>query len=167
MSEALIYNSITQLGFVVNDINKSARVWADFLNVDLPEIMITDPVEKVHTEYKGKPTAAQAKLAFIQLDNITIELIEPIGDDSTWKECLDERGEGIHHIAFHVDGMDKNIAFLRERSGRLVQCGDFTGGRYAYFDMRQIGTIVELLSTDQQYKKEFKKNGGKRTCERI
>ena len=149
MSDASIYNSITQLGFVVNDISKSAKAWADFLNVDVPEVKITDPVEKAHTEYTGKPTAAQAKLAFFQLDNITIELIEPIGDDSTWKECLDEKGEGIHHIAFNVDGMEQNIAFLREHGGKLVQCGDFTGGQYAYVDIKQLGTIVELLTTSE------------------
>ncbi len=143
-----IYNSITQLGFVVNDIKTSAQAWAAFLNMAMPDIVITDPVDKAHTEYNGKPSNAQAKLAFFQLDNITIELIEPIGDDSTWKECLDEKGEGIHHIAFHVDGMERNIAFLREHGGKLVQCGDFTGGRYAYVDMQQLGTIVELLTTN-------------------
>lgn len=148
MSEtSRIYHSITQLGFVVNDINKSAKAWAEFLTVKVPEIITTDPVEKAHTTYNGKPTEARAKLAFFQLDNITIELIEPIGDDSTWKECLDEKGEGIHHIAFNVDGMGKNIFFLREYGGKLVQRGDFKGGSYAYVDMKQLGTMVELLTS--------------------
>jgi len=43
--------------------------------------------------------------------------------------------------------MEKNITFLRTHGGKLVQTGDFTGGSYAYVDMENLGTIVELLST--------------------
>ena len=41
------------------------------------------------TTYRGKPSDAKAKLTFFQLENITIELIEPVGENSTWKEFLD------------------------------------------------------------------------------
>jgi len=36
------------------------------------------------------------------LGSLSLELIEPVGGPSTWREFLDTRGEGVHHIAFHV-----------------------------------------------------------------
>ena len=143
-------NVITQIGLVVSDIEKSVKAYADLLGVDVPSVMITDTVEKSHANYRGKPTEGRAKLAFFQLDNITIELIEPIGGPSTWSEILETKGEGIHHIAFQVKGMDENIALLENKGGKLVQRGDFTGGSYAYVDLtQQLGIILELLTSTE------------------
>ena len=142
------FKSITRIGFVVNNIEQSAKSWAELLEMDIPDIMLSAPLDEAHTIYKEKPTDAQAKLAFFQLENITIELIEPVGDDIPWKETMDEKGEGIHHIAFNVKDMENAIAFLREAGGKLVQRGDFAGGSYTYMDMTaKLATNVELLST--------------------
>lgn len=141
---------VTQVGLVVKNIEQSARAYADLFDVDVPEIIITDPLAQAHTEFHGEPTEARARLAFFHLENLSIELIEPIGGPSTWQEFLETRGEGIHHIAFQVDGMDENIALLEGKGARLEQRGDFTGGSYAYMDAnQQLGLILELLtSTD-------------------
>lgn len=143
-------NVVTQIGFVVEDIEKSSRAYADLFGVEVPEINITDPLEKSHTAYRGEPTEARAKLAFFRLENITIELIEPVGGPSIWQEFLDTKGEGVHHIAFQVDDLDGHIALLEQNGGQLVQRGDFTGGSYTYVDTTpRLGTIIELLtSTD-------------------
>jgi methylmalonyl-CoA/ethylmalonyl-CoA epimerase len=143
-------NRVTQIGLVVRDVERSARAYADLLGVEVPNVIITDPLEQAHTEFRGEPTEARAKLAFFHLENISIELIEPIGGPSTWQEFLETRGEGIHHIAFQVDGMDKHITLLESKGARLEQRGDFTGGSYAYIDaQKQLGLILELLtSTD-------------------
>ena len=46
---------------------------------------------------------AQAKLAFFHLGQVDVELIEPIGEPSTWKEQFDKRRDSLHHIAFQID----------------------------------------------------------------
>ncbi|MEK6454664.1 VOC family protein [Caldifermentibacillus hisashii] len=45
----------------------------------------------------------KVKVAFIDVNNSKIELLEPTSDDSTIKKFLDKKGEGIHHIAFKTD----------------------------------------------------------------
>jgi 4-hydroxyphenylpyruvate dioxygenase-like putative hemolysin len=108
-------------------------------------------VEKAHTEYRGKPTPARAKLAFFPFGKIAFELIEPIGGPSTWKEALDKHGEGVHHVAFRVDDMDRALAALNKKGFETIQTGDFTGGRYAYVDTtRALRTVVELLAVTQE-----------------
>jgi len=74
-------------------------------------------------------------------------LIEPIGKKSTWYKHLKKHGVGIHHIAFGVEGMENNIAYLESKGGKLVQKGDFTGGSYSYVDMPNVGVIFELLTS--------------------
>jgi hypothetical protein len=137
---------IVQIGIVVKDIEKSAKEFSEIFNVPIPEIIITDEYEKAHTEYKGKPTNARAKLAFFNFKNIDIELIEPDNNPSTWREFLDAEGEGVHHIAVFVKGMDEKIEILKNFGMNVIQRGDFTGGRYAYIDSTsKLKIILELL----------------------
>ena len=137
---------IAQIAVVVKDIEKSSRAYAELLGLDVPNWELTDPVEKSHTEYKGKPSQARAKLAFFQLGNIVIELIEPVGGPSTWQEYLETKGEGVHHIAFEVKDMEKRIAGLKAIGIPLIQRGDYAGGCYSYLDGGpKLGVILELL----------------------
>jgi catechol 2,3-dioxygenase-like lactoylglutathione lyase family enzyme len=138
--------TITQVGLVVRDIEKTARAFADVFGVPVPPVSLTDSVEQAHTEYKGQPSEARAKLSFFNFGQVSIELIEPVGQPSTWKDFLDEHGEGVHHIAFEIKGMGEQITYLTGKGIPLIQRGDYTGGRYAYTDgAPRLGVILELL----------------------
>jgi len=141
---------VTQVGLLVHDIEKTAQVYADFLGVAKPEIKVTDVIEKSQAKYKGSPTKARAKLAFFKVgEGLDIELIEPDHEPSTWREDLNRKGEGVHHIAFQVKGMKERIADLQKENMPLVQSGEYTGGRYAYVDAdRDLKVLIELLEND-------------------
>ena len=141
---------VTQVGLLVHDIEKTAQVYADFLGVAKPEIKVTDVIEKSQAKYKGSPTKARAKLAFFKVgEGLDIELIEPDHEPSTWREDLNRKGEGVHHIAFQVKGMKEKIADLQKENMPLVQSGEYTGGRYAYVDAnRDLKVLIELLEND-------------------
>src|SRR3990172_12318250 len=91
---------VTQVGIMVRDIESKARAWSEILGLPMPEIIITDPVDKAQTEYNGKSTPARAKLAFFHMGQLDVELIEPIEGPGTWKDQLDGHGDSLHHIAF-------------------------------------------------------------------
>ncbi len=138
--------TIVQIGVVVKDIEKASAAYSDLLGVAAPKWSWTDTEDKAHTQFKGKPSSARAKLAFIELKNITLELIEPDRNPSTWREFLDTKGEGVHHIAFEIKGMDDKSALLAKKGMPLLQKGDYEGGHYAYIDGRaKLGLILELL----------------------
>ena len=140
---------VTQIGIIVRDIEARAQAWADMLGLPVPEIIVTDALDKAKTEYRGLPSTAQAKLAFFHLGQVDLELIEPIGEPSTWKDQLDSHGDSLHHIAFQIKGMRDKLAYLDANGAPLIQRGEYTGGRYAYVDaVAQLGTIVELLEND-------------------
>ena len=137
---------VAQIGVVVKDIEKSSRAYAELLGVEVPRWELTDPVERAHTQYLGQPTKAQAKLAFFELGNVVIELIEPVGGPSTWQEFLKTKGEGVHHIAFEIKAMDARVSDLKADGIPLIQRGDYSGGLYSYLDgSPKLGLILELL----------------------
>lgn len=138
--------SVCQIAIVVKDIQQAAKRWADVFNVPVPEARLTDTEDKSHIRYHGQPTPARAKLAFFQMGQISLELIEPVGQPSTWQEFLDAHGEGVHHIAFRVKGMDDVLLYLNGKDMPTAQRGDYKGGCYSYVDAAKLlGVNLELL----------------------
>ncbi len=137
---------MVQVGMIVRNAEESAKRFASLFGVPVPPANITDKADKTHAQYHGKPTEARAKLAFFNMGSLSLELIEPVGGPSTWKEFLDKHGEGVHHIAFIVPDTEAETGILAEHGLKLVQKGDYTGGRYAYFEADpSIGVALELL----------------------
>jgi methylmalonyl-CoA/ethylmalonyl-CoA epimerase len=137
-----------QIAFVVKDVAKTSKAYAELFGLPVPKWQLTDGIDKAHTEYKGKPSKAKAKISFFVIGNIMMELIEPVGGPSTWKDHLDTKGEGVHHIAFMVKDMDAHLKFLKSKKLSLIQKGDFEGGRYAYLDgLKNLKVVLELLET--------------------
>jgi catechol 2,3-dioxygenase-like lactoylglutathione lyase family enzyme len=141
------HKEMTQVGIIVEDIEKAAEAWSSFLGMEEPpRVSIAEGHESKPTRFKGNPSDAKAKLAFFKLDNITIELIEPLEGPSTWREFLEEKGPGIHHIAFNVVDMARSVQLFGEAGIQEVQHGGWGTGEYAYMDgSGSLELIIELL----------------------
>ena len=141
--------TLTHMAVVVRDIEAASKAYAAMFGVDVPESLMTEPEAQAQTQYRGKKTPARAKLAFLKFGETTVELIEPVGGPSTWKAFLDTQGQGVHHLAFAVKGMDDQIKRLEANGLRLIQRGQWTdgsGGQYAYLDaVEKTGVMIELL----------------------
>jgi len=142
----IVSKAITQVAVVVKDIDKARNAWAELLGVKVPEVSIAESHFSRPTLYKGNPSDAKAKLAFFSMDNLQIELIQPLGGKSTWQDYLDTYGEGIHHIAFAVkdiDGIEKRFEL---QGNPTIQRGGWDGGAYSYIDAsKDLGCMLELL----------------------
>jgi catechol 2,3-dioxygenase-like lactoylglutathione lyase family enzyme len=139
------------VAFVTRDIEKTKEWCSEFFDMKLPETILTGPPSETAAEYLGRPSNARAKLAFFNFGNVTLELIEPDGEPSCWREFLDRNGPGFHHFAFKVKGMKEKIVNFARGGYPLLQKGEFTGGRYAYVDAEpQLGALIELLEFDRE-----------------
>src|SRR5689334_2826677 len=127
---------VTQVAIVCRDIEATSKRWAAVLGVDPPQIRTTKPGHEVKVIFRGHPSEGQAKLAFIKLGQVTLELIQPIGGDTSWKQYLDANGEGVQHIAFQVADLDKSIKALGEGGMPVLHQGryDDDSGAYVYLD---------------------------------
>jgi catechol 2,3-dioxygenase-like lactoylglutathione lyase family enzyme len=137
---------VTQIAIVVRDIDAAIERFSAILGVEKPGVIVSDPLEKARTTYRGQPSEARAKLAFFNVGQVDIELIEPLGEPSVWKDVLDQKGEGVHHIAFWVEDTDQSLRFLGQFGIEQTQQGHFTGGMYTYVNSEPVlGVMLELL----------------------
>ncbi|GHV14662.1 lactoylglutathione lyase [Spirochaetia bacterium] len=142
--------TLTQVGFIVKDVEKTKAVWAEFLGVTVPPTQDVGKYEVTQTRVDGKPAPkANCLMAFFDVGpNVQIELIQPNEEKSTWRDFLDEHGEGIHHIAFHLKEMDDKIISCEKFGMKCVQRGTYGdgSGEYAYMAADdKLKCLVELL----------------------
>ena len=149
------FKTITQIALVTKDIDVSAKRWAALLGVETPKVSTTPPGSEVHMMYEGKPSNSRAKLAFLKAGQVTVELIQPLGQNTSWMKFLNEHGEGVHHIAFNVEDLAragselKALGYPEIHSGRWSPDGAKGNGDYVYFDStKDVGLMIELLHAD-------------------
>ncbi len=145
--------TIVQVAIVTRDIEASARRWAAVLGMPVPAITTTRPGQEVRVVYKGKPSSGRARLAFFRLGQVVLELIEPVGGDTSWKQFLDEHGEGVQHLGFQVENLDEAIARAARLGMPVLHRGryDRDNGDYVYIDSEKpLGVTVEFLHSDRK-----------------
>lgn len=137
---------IIQVAIVVRNIEKATAIWSELLGLKKPSIEETEGLESTHMTFRGKPSKGRAKLAFLNLENIVLELIQPVDGPSTWQDFLDRHGEGIHHIAFQVENLEETLEKFSKMGIKVEQKGDFKEGCYVYTSPKNdLGAIIELL----------------------
>ena len=62
----------------------------------------------------------KVKVAIMKVGDSAIELIEATREDSLIKRFIDQRGPGLHHMTLEVDNLEEQLAFLREKSIKLI-----------------------------------------------
>lgn len=119
----------------------------------------SDTALKLYQDTLGLPVIAQEHLAdrhlnvtFIQVGETCIELLEPTSEASTVHKHLEKRGEGMHHIAFHVTDIDASIQTLKEKGYRLLSEEAQTGAggtRTVFLHPKDgLGVLIELVEGD-------------------
>ncbi len=146
---------IAQVGFIVRDVEASKRKWAEFLGVDVPPTQSAGDYATTGTIYRGEPAPeATCLMAFFDIGpGLQLELIQPNEAPSTWRDFLNEHGEGMHHIAFQVRDSGAQIASAEAAGLKLVQHGLYGdgSGEYNYLEAPELHCIVELL---ESYRKQ-------------
>src|SRR5262249_52140378 len=95
------------------------------------------------SDYRGD-RAAHPKVATFALNGLSIELLQPVGGPSPWRDHLEKYGEGLHHFGFtSATGVAETTAFLVSKGGKQVVGG--SGFDTSYVDMRtSLGFTIEL-----------------------
>jgi LAO/AO transport system kinase len=91
----------------------------------------------------------QVKTAMLPLGESRIELLEATEEDSTIGRFVAKRGEGLHHIAVHVEDVDAMFARLTKQSVKLASDAVRVGaGGHRYFFVHPAstgGVLLELV----------------------
>lgn len=125
---------IDHLGIAVKSIAESRKFYEQLGLLVLHEEAVAH--EKVNT-------------AIIPCGESRIELVEPTSQDSTIQKFLDKRGEGLHHVAIHVDDISQKFEELKSRGVRMISDEIKVGaGGHLYLFLHPSstnGVLVELV----------------------
>jgi LAO/AO transport system kinase len=94
----------------------------------------------------------KVRTAMLPLGDTRIELLEPTEEESTIGRFLVKRGEGLHHIALQVEGIDEMFDKLKAEGVRLASDAVRVGaGGHRYFFVHPAstgGVLLELVEGD-------------------
>ena len=138
--------NLSHLGIAVRDAEKTARFLSSIWNIGTPEVFDYEP--KQDEMISGGPF--KVRLVFIKFGAIPVELLQPLDDKSIWSKFIEEKGEGIHHVAFGVSNYDEMVTKLQEQKHPMLVAASFQGCRWCYFDTSPGGMVVEFR---EEYKK--------------
>jgi len=138
------------VGVAVEDIDKTIEYFQSLgIATFQPEFTIDN---RTITDFKqyGKPVDAKTKIKIrmVQVGSVTLELLQPVEGESLQKEFLSSKGEGVDHIAFTVNDLNKETAKLVEKGIPVILSGKYPpmASSFAYFDTRKVGNvIIELM----------------------
>lgn len=145
-----------QVAFVVEDMDAAEKVFCEKLGV--PRFCRFDHFQVDNGVYRGRPTEFHYHLSIVYAGETQIELIQHLEGDSIYKEFLDEKGEGVHHLGFILDDHGKVVKDFASNGYDIVQGGKVGGSNFAYFDMRkEIGIYVETIVPDAEGRALFER----------
>ena len=99
-------NKVEHIGIAVKDLKTAGNLYEKLLNT---------------TIYKTEEVATEnVKTAFLQAGPNKIELLEVSSADSAVAKFIEQKGEGIHHIAFEVDDIVAEMARLKSEGFVLL-----------------------------------------------
>jgi methylmalonyl-CoA/ethylmalonyl-CoA epimerase len=78
---------------------------------------------------EGREEVASQKVrtAFFHVGEVHIELLEPTDPESPIAKFLEKNGEGVHHVAFRTDNIEKQLSDAAASGCRLIHEKPFPG----------------------------------------
>jgi methylmalonyl-CoA/ethylmalonyl-CoA epimerase len=127
-------NKIEHLGIAVESLEVSIPIYEKLLNTEC---------------YKTEEVVSEGvKTAFFMIGESKIELLEATNPDSPIAKFLIKKGKGVHHIAYDVTDIDKEIERLKSDGFELISASPKDGAdnkRIAFLHPKSTdGVLVEL-----------------------
>lgn len=133
---------LKQIGLVVKDMDKAVERFSVLgFGPFTPKILPPGAKEW----FRGKPFQGRVDVKAAMVGNVELELCQPIAGDSPHQEYLDSKGEGIQHVMFAVDDLQKEIDRLTQKGAKVLLKATFDNGSLAYIDLDVGGFIIELV----------------------
>ena len=124
---------VHHIGVVVRDMDQAMRFYRDTLGLHV---------------HKGATIQEQGvRAALLTLGDSEIELLQPVVEDTGVARYLEKKGEGLHHICFQVDDIERDLDTLKRRGAEMIDLETRIGlaGRICFLHPSATdGALVEL-----------------------
>jgi methylmalonyl-CoA/ethylmalonyl-CoA epimerase len=133
------------------------------LNLDHVAIAVADldaAVEAHSARYQVAPLYREVveeqgvEEAMIPVGGSFVQLLQPLGPETSVGRFLSKNGEGLHHIAYAVSSIDAALEHLGAQGARLIDNEPRIGGRGARIAFVHpgdfAGTLIELVELSDE-----------------
>ena len=124
------------IAVVVSDIDKAVQYYQNL------------GIATVGREVKFPEAKPSIRAKFVEIGSVPIEFIQPLAGESDYKKFLENKGAGVHHIAFAVDALEEEADKLIDRGVSIIVKGKAPaafGSLSAFFNTRQVGDFAIQL----------------------
>lgn len=133
--EGAIGRRIAHIGIAVESLEQALKLYRDGLGIEM-----------THSELVADQGV---KVAFLPLGDSEIELLEPLGSESTVARFIERRGEGIHHLCIEVEDIQASLQQLAAQDVQLIDESPRIGaeGKLVAFvhPKSANGVLIELM----------------------
>lgn len=144
---------LVQIGVVVYDVQATMAKLSRVFGFG-PWHVYEFPVDaaRVQRSYRGQPGNFRFIMAFAQVGNVEMELIQPLEGDNIYSEWLRQHGEGLHHVHFDLPQVDEALEAWKSEGIEAIQSGTGLrpGAVWAYLNTAELpgfgGIIFELAT---------------------
>ncbi|NLK64383.1 MAG: methylmalonyl-CoA epimerase [Tissierellia bacterium] len=131
-------NKIDHIGIAVKNLDDALNFYENILGLKSAG---TETVEE-----------QKVKVAFLPIGDTEVELLESSEEDGPIARYIAKNGEGVQHIAYRVDDIEKAIAEMKEKGIRMIDekprygAG---GAKIAFCHPKStFGVLIELCQRD-------------------
>ncbi|CAK7040904.1 methylmalonyl-CoA epimerase [Tissierella sp. P1] len=129
---------VDHIGIAVKNLDETLKFYEDILGMKCVD-------KEVVEEQK-------VKVAFLPIGDTEVELLESTEEDGPIAKFIEKKGEGIQHIAYRVDDIEKAIEELKEKGIKMIDekprygAG---GAKIAFLHPKStFGVLIELCQRD-------------------
>ena len=97
---------INHIGIAVSSIDEALKLYTDVLGLKLQEIEVVE--------------AQKVKTALIPVGESKIELLESTDPEGVIAKFIENRGEGMHHIAFEVESINDALKAMADKGAAMI-----------------------------------------------
>ena len=136
MSTPCAVQYVDHVGIAVRDLEASMKLFSELFGVPAGEVS-----ELPHQGVRATLLAA---------GQTRLELLEPLSPDTAVGRFLERHGEGLHHLALHVEGIADKLKGLEASGVQLVdrQPREGLSGIIAFIHPKSVhGILTELVET--------------------
>ncbi|MEJ5285676.1 MAG: Methylmalonyl-CoA epimerase [Candidatus Kapaibacterium sp.] len=135
---------INHIGIAVSNLEQSMNLFKTLFKV-----------EEFHIE---TVESQKVKIASFDVGNVKIELTAPVDDESPIAKFIQKRGEGIHHIAFEVEGLQQELDRLKSDGIALINEKPVEGAHnmlIAFIHPKSANSVlIEFCQKSEDYVKQ-------------
>ncbi len=149
------FGQIMQLGYVVEDIETTAREWVE--RTGAGPFYTLDQLEMDQYYYRGERTDLTMSLAFGYWGDIQVELIHPLNEaDTLYTRALKDAPGKLNHLATVVSDLDALLS-RHQLNDRVIQSGKMpTGLQFVYLEEHVPGGLhLELIEAQDSTLQAF------------